>query len=90
MEHLREADPDAWRLDRADSRDWQQGTDWDALSLRDQPGWWNVTAQVRPPTPAAGRTPPVWALPSARRALEILDALDHPDAAGVRERLKLG
>jgi hypothetical protein len=37
---LKVEDPDRWHADRQESRDWQRGTDADALSLNDQPGWW--------------------------------------------------
>jgi hypothetical protein len=40
LERLRDADPQAWREDRADSRSWQEGTDRDTLSGDDADGWW--------------------------------------------------
>jgi predicted transcriptional regulator len=40
MEQLRAANPEEWERDRDESRTWQTGTDRDALSLEDEPGWW--------------------------------------------------
>jgi hypothetical protein len=40
LAHLREADPDAWAADRAESLSWQAGTDRDTLSNDDPAGWW--------------------------------------------------
>jgi antitoxin MazE7 len=40
LDRLRDANPDEWKRDRTESRAWQEGTDRDALSLDDEPGWW--------------------------------------------------
>jgi predicted transcriptional regulator len=40
LEQLRQDDPDAWEADRAESRQWQSGTDRDSLSREDDAGWW--------------------------------------------------
>jgi hypothetical protein len=40
LERLRRDDPDAWQADRDESRTWQQGTDRDTLTSRDEAGWW--------------------------------------------------
>ncbi len=40
LERLRDADPDEWERNAAESRVWHEGTDRDALSLDDEPGWW--------------------------------------------------
>jgi predicted transcriptional regulator len=40
LEQLREADPEEWARYRAESHEWQLGTDRDSLSLKDEPGWW--------------------------------------------------
>jgi antitoxin MazE7 len=40
LERLRDGDPDEWKRDRTESRTWHEGTDRDALSLDDEPGWW--------------------------------------------------
>lgn len=40
LEQLRKEDPAGWDVDRAESRRWQEGTDRDILSNRDEPGWW--------------------------------------------------
>jgi antitoxin MazE7 len=37
---LRDEDPAAWRIQIEESRTWHGGTDRDALSLKDEPGWW--------------------------------------------------
>jgi hypothetical protein len=40
LERLRDNDPDEWERDRSETRTWHQGTDGNALSLDDEPGWW--------------------------------------------------
>jgi predicted transcriptional regulator len=40
LEDLRQRDPEAWEVDRAEARSWQAGTDRDTLSRDDEPGWW--------------------------------------------------
>jgi predicted transcriptional regulator len=40
LSHLRQDNPSAWEADRAESASWQAGTDRDALSNADEPGWW--------------------------------------------------
>lgn len=40
LEELRRSDPAGWRADRAESGEWQHGTDRDALAHQDEPGWW--------------------------------------------------
>jgi predicted DNA-binding protein len=40
LERLRDADPGEWERNAAESRIWHEGTDRDALSLDDEPGWW--------------------------------------------------
>lgn len=37
---LRNEHPQLWHGYREESRAWQAGTDSDALSLKDEPGWW--------------------------------------------------
>ena len=37
---LRDEDPSAWQIQIEESRAWHDGTDRDAFSLKDEPGWW--------------------------------------------------
>lgn len=40
LARLRDADPQAWARDRAESRSWQEGTDRDTRTTDEEASWW--------------------------------------------------
>jgi hypothetical protein len=40
LERLQRDDPAGWRAYRAESLEWQRGTDADTLTSEDEAGWW--------------------------------------------------